>query len=134
MSEFIEMKTAELHGSALDWAVAKATQAEELKVTGSGRVSCIYELAPREGCWTNDYCPSTEWSEGGLLIEKLAIGLQSYSTEIGGPPEYWVARSWEEGTPMLDGPTPLVAACRTIAAHKLGMTVSVPAALLEEHP
>ena len=135
MSEFIEMKTAELHGSALDWAVAKATQAEELKVTGSGRISCVYEIAPMEGCWTNDYQPSTEWSEGGPLIEKYHIQTsyngRGFKTDSG---EYWCAyvcnAAGVEQRPSGSGGTPLVAACRAIVATKFPNTVSVPAELV----
>lgn len=134
MTEFVNVETANLEGRALDWAVAivegwqpDRPQDGQLKKDG------IFILAGThkpDRTQRYSYSPSTNWFNGGPLIEKFAIGLQSYSTEIGGSPEYWVAASWEEGTPMLDGPTPLIAACRTIVAHKLGDTVSVPAELL----
>lgn len=128
MNEFIKVKTAELHGAALDWAVAKATQAEELKVTGSGRVSCIYELAHREGCWTNDYCPSTEWSEGGLLIQAQRISLSGPGC-MGGQWSAHIDTGSFGGSRYWFGETALMAACRALVGTMTGDSVSVPAEL-----
>lgn len=138
MSDFIEVETANLEGRALDWAVAivegwKPDRPTDGQLESNGFVILVGSHKP-DSTKRFSYSPSTSWINGGSLIEKFSIGLKPYSTEIGGAVEYWVAESWEEGTPMLDGPTPLVAACRTVVAHNLGMTVSVPAALLEATP
>lgn len=138
MSEFVNVETSSLEGRALDWAVAivegwQPDRPADGQLKSNGLVILVGTHKP-DSTKRFSYSPSTSWVCGGPLIEKFAIGLQSYSTELGGPPEYWVAASWEEGTPMLDGPTPLVAACRTIVAHKLGATISVPAALREVKP
>ncbi|RJG10967.1 DUF2591 domain-containing protein [Pseudomonas cavernicola] len=117
----IEVKTADLIGPALDWAVALATGADELKVGADGGVSCIYQL-PDGGCWTNYYRPSTDWSQGGPLIEKHITALNQSGTET------WWAHSEDR---LGLGPTALIAACRAIVAAKLGDTVSVPAELAQ---
>lgn len=124
MSDFVEVKTAELTGAALDWAVARATGADELKITDSGSVSCIYEMSCGSGCWTGHYEPSTDWGYGGLLVEKHRVDL---IWEREGLIAAYL--SDEDGYPQstdIYGPTHLIAACRAIVAHKLGDTVSVP--------
>lgn len=69
----IEVKTASLVGSALDWAVALATGADELKI-GEHGIVCIYDT-PEGGCWTNLYKPASDWSQGGPLIEEHMVSL-----------------------------------------------------------
>lgn len=125
----VEVKTAELVGPALDWAVAEADGADELKVVpwGDGKtVSCIYWL-PDGGCWANHYSPSTDWSHGGPLIEK-------HSVWLGAP--YGSRRCWDASyhtsCEAHDGDTPLIAACRAIVDAKLGDVVRVPAELVQQ--
>ncbi|WP_138725708.1 phage protein NinX family protein [Pseudomonas lactis] len=124
MSEFVEITTADLTGAALNWAVAKATGAGELKVTDSGSVCCIYEMPCGSGCWTADYEPSTDWAQGGLLIDECDV-----STANRIPTGYWA--SARIGFRQA-GPTRLIAACRAIVASVLGETVSVPKELCHE--
>lgn len=97
------MKTAELTGAALDWAVAKC-----------------------EGAWVrdgiDDDCPeySTEWSQGGPIIERECI-------ELGMCADQWRAvMHLENGSIYADDQTPLVAAMRCYVASKLGETVDIP--------
>jgi hypothetical protein len=95
------MKTNELTGAALDWAVAK----------------CKGELA----YWPEiEY--STDWAQGGPIIEREAIQLM--------PDEYmgtWSAYMTNEGEPYSGtGPTPLIAAMRCYVASKLGDDIDVP--------
>lgn len=101
------MKTAELTGAALDWAVAKC-----------------------EGAWVrdgiDDDCPeySTNWAQGGTIIEREEISV--YRT-ANGLTLYWVAEVYE-GNSILksEGQTPLIAAMRCYVANKLGEDVDVP--------
>lgn len=115
----IEVKTADLTGPALDWAVWLADFGE-----------------PGEPCrragliWTamNEYwSPSTDWSQGGPLIEKHGVELAPPTSEG----DWWGAAVWKaKARFLLDGENPLIAACRAIVAAKLGDMVSVPAELV----
>jgi hypothetical protein len=99
------MKTSELTGAALDWAVAKCEGATDfwfdtvathwVKLDGKDR-------ALRQG-WAQSYLPSTDWSEGGPIIEREGINLFQRK-----------------------GPTPLIAAMRCYVASKMGDYVEIP--------
>lgn len=112
MTEFVEVKTADLVGAALDWAVAKA----EISPT---------EM-PQNDIWSKycaPYSPSTEWKYGGPLIDKFRVSI-IYSDEVCDP------CAWTDSSAAWHAPTPLIAACRAIVASVLGETVSVPKELL----
>ena len=100
-----KIKTSELQGAALDWAVARA---------------CNYEF--------NDHWfkPSTNWNQGGPLILQYGASLDRESCDDWGS-VILVDRG--DGIPswgVMIGPTPLIAACRAIVAAKLGDEVDVP--------
>ena len=114
------MKTAELQGAALDWAVAKCEGATNFWydtiathwVTLDGK-----DRALRSG-WAQSYLPSTDWSQGGPIIERETISL-----------DYAQEEDWAAKTPAYQwayGPTPLIAAMRCYVASKLGDEVDVP--------
>ena len=101
------MKTNELTGAALDWAVAKC---EDI------------DLIPHRGGWT--YASySTDWAQGGLIIERERILVQP---EVGkeGCANAWSAISMKDTEAY--GPTPLIAAMRCFIASHLGDDVQVP--------
>jgi hypothetical protein len=95
----MKIKTNELTGAALDWAVAKCED--------------VY-------CFDGSYTPSTDWSQGGPIIEREGIGF-GFGVGID-------SDQWEAGytTPEETGPTPLIAAMRCYVASKLGDEVNVP--------
>lgn len=94
------MKTNELTGAALDWAVAKC----EGLLHDDGTVSDYWQ-------------PSELWEQGGPIIERERINLEPFRNING---EQWSADSeW-------DSPTPLIAAMRCYVASKLGDDVDVP--------
>lgn len=128
--KMVEVKTAELIGSALDWAVAKAdgfrvqySRRMGLHCAEIMRVSAA-ETFIRMGC---SYCPSTDWSQGGPLIEKYRVGIYCDYT----PSEAITANVTGSGA-VATGETFLIAACRAIVAANLGDVVSVPAELINE--
>jgi hypothetical protein len=103
------MKTSELTGAALDWAVAKC---EGLAVSD------------RATKWRAENCPhlySTDWAQGGPIIEREWVDLHCVNDSL-----------WEAECPavgglaMQNGPTPLIAAMRCYVASKLGHDVDVP--------
>ena len=141
----MKIKTAELTGPALDWAVAEA----------EGNVRLQYDS--REGLVISNilgwipYRPSVAWQQGGPIIEREGLTIirrcDDFETDAegccaGGRIPVWAATSGghpiEEdlggGVVWLDdlhhGPTPLIAAMRLFVTSKLGDEVDVPEELL----
>jgi len=98
------MKTSELTGAALDWAVASAKGYSKIAQTIS--------------CEIKDY--STDWAQGGPIIEREVICLLPHAN--GG----WVATVHGVAMPHKTGETPLIAAMRCYVASKLGDEVDIP--------
>jgi len=130
------MKTSELTGHALDWAVAKAeglldprdyfgkmvpSVVLDMKYWTDG--TPIVRLNPCPDVYYKaEYDPSTKWQHGGPIIEEEAIQLS--------PDEYtgtWTAYTTLEGEPYeYPGPTALIAAMRCYVASKLGDNIDLP--------
>lgn len=98
------MKTSELTGPALDWAVANCK-------------GVAFDIAP-DGYYT--YKPSTNWSHGGPIIEREGIRLHRGVTG-----QWWAGPEADPHRPV-DGPTPLIAAMRCYVASRLGDTIDIP--------
>lgn len=135
MSEFIEVKTQDLSGAALDWAVAVAAEYGPpfLVVAHTDKGEACYSVGLPTMSVRRDHTkwsPSTDWSQCGPLIEEHFVFV--------GPPNYdckdYVASipdpHDDEGCLVVFGQTHLIAACRAIVASILGETVSVPKELL----
>lgn len=140
----MQIKTSELIGSALDWVVAKcegfvpaittvAEQAEHFRnvVQFDGSKppqeainAVISGLKPRIYRNADKLTPipkySTDWSEGGPIIEREGIDL--WSKAFSGEPMTWRAQLGNE----MHGPTPLIAAMRCYVASRLGNEVNIP--------
>lgn len=110
------MKTSELSGAALDWAVAKCEEVQWARWNLNG--------------WSND------WSMGGEIIEREKISLiwMEFADE-----QYWLAsidavRREHEMFNGIDlpyehearGTTPLEAAMRAYVKSKMGDDVEIP--------
>lgn len=114
----VEVKTADLIGKQLDYAVAVAEghplceecmYGADALIIGTGRG----DLEP--------FSPSTDWNQGGPLLKKYAIGF------LGHDADNWLAFSSPcDQTHQGIGLTHLIAACRMIVAANIGDTVSVP--------
>jgi hypothetical protein len=109
-----EMKTSELTGAALDWAVAKC-EGHDVFIKHAP-VQVMYTPKGKRSWYI--YTPSTNWAQGGPIIERerLTVG--------------WVADTWAAVVGLVEhkqiGPTPLIAAMRCYVASKLGDDVDVP--------
>lgn len=116
----MKMKSSELTGHALDWAVAKC-EGEQVYLPHLDRICA-------DAGESEFYRPSTDWSQGGPIIEREQLLIQP---EIGkeGAGNAWSAISMQ-GFECL-GPTPLVAAMRCYVASKLGDEVEIPAELTQ---
>jgi hypothetical protein len=102
------MKTSELTGKALDWAVGKAEGLDGW-------------LAPV------NYCG--KWEHGGPIIEREGIGFDQYA-DYPRWQAFTPAPEQPSGQAVCNGPTPLVAAMRCYVASKLGDDVEIPEELL----
>jgi hypothetical protein len=97
-----KVKTSELSGQALDWAVARADgyPDEDISV---------------------DWNYSTDWAQGGPIIEREGIQIQKHRSGWVALPED--AQFSEEE--YQEGPTILIAAMRCYVANKLGEEVDM---------
>ena len=113
------MKTSELTGAALDWAVAQA----------EGNVRLQYDS--REGLIINNvlgwipYRPSVAWQQGGPIIEREEMTvcchwMRPFATKLVKETRKVI---------QCNGDTPLIAAMRCYVASKLGDEVEIPTEL-----
>lgn len=112
------VKASNLTGAALDWAVAKC----------EGNLITFDRYGP-SGQWE---MYSTNWAQGGPIIDRNEIGIRRNAPCSHG-------REWEASPSVTAkgaggrygyGPTPLIAAMRCYVASKLGDIVDVPEELL----
>ena len=127
------MKTSDLTGSALDWAVARSLgiPAEEIRVNWMGVFRNLRDEDGnlRDGYMTGpDLLFSRKWEAGGPIIDLERISIRTYAA----PGRNWVAfidcggSSISGAKARQVGPTALVAAMRCFVASKLGDTVELP--------
>lgn len=115
----MKIKTSELVGPALDWAVEF--------IEGG----CKAE--PRANYWLERWIDperrylcesaSTKWAHGGPIIEREGISWHC------GNKTSWHAYGYGS-TDNINGPTPLIAAMRCFVASKLGEEVEIPKELV----
>ena len=117
------MKTSELTGAALNWAVA---QCLELKVTFDSWGVCYIGKVQRDESglgYPAPFEPSHNWAQGGPIIERERILIQP---EIGkeGCGNAWSAIAIDGFEEF--GPTPLIAAMRCYVVSKMGDEIEIP--------
>jgi hypothetical protein len=113
----MKIKTSELTGPALDWAVAKA----------EGAVWSVWRFVEQHTEGEMRYAAS--WQDGGPIIEREEISVvpfdaHRWEARCGCTPQMSPARFIERR-----GPTPLIAAMRCFVASRLGDEVEIPAEL-----
>ncbi len=138
----IKKRVADLEGAQLDWAVAMA--GEEWKtahrhfptMTLDSTFAGVYIAAnsARSLCGLKpnnpfrqdpqEYNPSTDWAQGGPIIERERISL--CAQDDGEWSGYIFDHKIEHVVFDFGGMTPLIAAMRTFVASKLGDEVEVP--------
>ena len=124
------MKTNKLTGVALDWAVAKCEGAVDFRfdtvatywVTLGGK-----DRALRSG-WAQSYLPSTDWAQGGPIIERERLELASTDDTL--DDDKWMSWS-QDGYHVMYGTNLLIAAMRCYVVSKLGYDVDIPSELLK---
>ena len=134
MEDKIEVKTEDLIGVALDWAVAQAAGWKAARIATIEMPSkTVYEIQAPSGL---DLRPSTDWCQCGPLISKYQVALfpEAHDGREGTETsERWHANVYYDGgeqytTEKCD--TALIAACRAIVATRFGDAVKVPAKLV----
>ena len=110
------IKTNEIDGAALDWAVAKCEEypmdiwydEDELPMVRDDEVP--------------EWKPSTDWAQGGPIIEREIAKIERFSDAL------WEATAFTKNAQdfVHSGPTPLIAAMRCYVASKLGDIVEIP--------
>lgn len=113
----MKIKTQDLAGPALDWAV------ELIECDGamySGR-----EMRPF----------STDWAHGGPIIQRERIGIDGMGIDNAKPGEVeafkWAGDEHEPLPLTAVGPTPLIAAMRCYVSFTFGDEIDVPNELIE---
>lgn len=121
------MKTTELNGIALDWAVAVAKEHKDIKVfapwrpTDRGWIEVRFNSDYRVP--TARFDPTDDWGFAGPIIEHEKIEL-TYRPHINGG-MVWAANVVDDYN-LCSGPTPLIAAMRCFVRYKLGDVVELP--------
>lgn len=110
----MKVKTSELTGATLDWAVRYA-------LNGQKPLDYVEARDNYSACW-NKAGPLIEWEIGNLW---------KHNKLDPNEPDVWTAAAYHkapDGTMLYyeDGPTPLIAAMRCFVSSKLGDEVDVP--------
>ena len=107
------MKTSELTGHALDWAVAMCEGIDH-------DTAALNIMFGDDNDWF--LAPSTDWAQGGPIIEQAVAKIERFSDAL------WEATAFTKNAQdfVQSGPTPLIAAMRCYVASKLGDEVDVP--------
>ena len=123
------MKTSELTGAALDWAVAKCEQRAGANIS-EGYAGSL--LVVDDNGFGAPAAYSTNWAQGGPIIDREEISIvkvgRSIDDAMAPHPECWCAH--KDGLYSRYSETPLVSAMRCYVASKLGNAVELPAELL----
>ena len=121
------MKTSELQGAALDWAVAKC----EFPDANTQDIEVWVQPLPCDDLEDFKFQPSTDWAQGGPIIEREKVCVAWLSKQdLGMEPEHYCV-AHIDGIYCYYGPTPLIAVMRCYVASKLGDEVEVPDEILE---
>ena len=115
----MKIKTKDLTGAALDWAVAKC---ENSDTSIEHFIAMHSHYAYDHG--TFDY--STNWAQGGPIIERERISIRQWTNV----PLVHAYMPQDNAPWLSDGTSPLIAAMRCYCSFKLGDEVDVPEELM----
>lgn len=137
----MKIKTSELINAPLDYVVAKC-EGYDVKLwytyrfLGTPKQEIVDRgvaiYAPDDEFEQLTYCPSSDWAQGGPIIQQENMTLmfdedgQTYSAYV----SLFRQRGMSNRTRWSNGSTPLIAAMRCLVASKLGEYVDVPDELI----
>lgn len=121
MPDMIEVKVAEAEGATLDFMAARATGVE-------GPITWEWNEHREDWLITYDnevhsFCPSSDWTQGGPLIDRFEIELFISATAKGR------FGAGIKGRCAVVSDSYLLSAMRVLVRAELGDTVAVPAEL-----
>lgn len=125
----MKVKTSDLTGAALDWAVATAEGRKDIRILLSHGVPIVV-LRDRFNYahpGNEVFAPHKWWRDGGPIIEREGITIDARES-------HWMARIWAEakgdfievGRRGALCATPLQAAMRCFVASKMGDEIELP--------
>ena len=124
------IKTAELTGPKLDWAVAECekvrTYVRPCEHTMTGLCILDADLVDMETDDAQELRYSRDWAQGGPILDRERITIRQWT---GMPISH--AYMPHDGAPWGAGPTPLIAAMRCFCS-KLGDVVDIPEELCQQ--
>lgn len=128
------IKVDEATGVTLDWLVAECAGLQVEVKNSDGK--SIVRLTNHHDMFSSGarkwvFEPSTDWSQGGPIVERENISLASQSTRWA---EFWQADIGHSSKFTQWDHKPLIAAMRCYVMSKLGETVEVPEELLNASP
>jgi len=124
----MKVKTNELEGELLNQAVAKSEGIELESGYGVQETSGYYNRLLVDGHMSKGqsmlvrYIPSTDWAQGGPIIEREKINIE-FDPDV---PQCFASYDRGEVVCGYSGLTPLIAAMRCYVASKLGDEVELP--------
>jgi hypothetical protein len=119
----MKLKTNELQGAALDWAVAKCLPDDTVRIyfdeeTGEKLFLDDWEVP--------EFSPSTDWAQGGPIIEREWLDVTPWPNESREDMR-WHCQQHDTANDFAQyGPTVLIAAMRCYVASNLGDEIEVP--------
>ena len=123
----MKIKTSELTGWQLDWAVAVAGPTKHgspvVRPHNNSDGATVYRHEGMRQIGV-DFRPSTNWADGGPIIERERIACEW--SQLWG---CWQATDLRDARFLFPGETPLVAAMRCYVASKLGDVIEIPEGL-----
>ena len=130
MQRETQMKTNQLTGAALDWAVVKCEcdMPAPFKSIPAVLNGTVRVFRGDMGLHSDPISPSTNWAQGGMIIEREWIEICRLNNGE------WRGQWYEQATEKIHreyGDTPLIAAMRCYVASKLGDEVEIPTELTQ---
>lgn len=137
-----KIRVSEASGPVLDWLVGVVNNTPNLHLVAKPGKLCVYGALPMPSGELLDwpFQPSTDWAQGGPIIEREGINTFKYNKLDESETDKWcghkiVKRTDWRGDSLsvavaMDGPTPLIAAMRCYVTSKLGEEIEVPDELL----
>ena len=126
-----KIKTSELIGPALDWAVAECekvrTYVRPYEHTMTGLCILDADLVDMETDDAQELRYSRDWAQGGPILDRERITIRQW-TNMPSIHAYMP----HDGAPWGAGPTPLIAAMRCFCRSKLGDVVDIPEELCQQ--
>ena len=119
----MKIKVSEATGAQLNWMVAKCEGVETVVNMQADGTQYLWRRDNRPLLGNRLYAPTTDWAQGGPIIERERINLRASGAGD------WVASTHDLPHPerlVQQGDTPLIAAMRCFVVSKLGDEVEVP--------